>query len=98
MATNSDAPEYWPMGQGSIVGATRRAIHQSEWLESCPAWHVDDVPQHGPCECGADELNAYIAALEQELATALGTIHGEFCAWDKCGHLERIAELRGDDE
>jgi outer membrane murein-binding lipoprotein Lpp len=62
------------MGHGSIVGATRRAIHQSEWLESCPAWHVDDVPQHGPCECGADELNAYITTLEQEVTQKLTCI------------------------
>lgn len=40
-------------------------------------------------------VHSRIAKLEAELATALKQIHGEFCGWDGCGHLERIAELEG---
>jgi hypothetical protein len=36
-----------------------------------------------------------VTGLENELATALLSLHGEFCAWDGCGCLERVQELRG---
>jgi hypothetical protein len=42
------------------------------------------------------EKERQITALKKELAKALHTIHWEFCASEKCGCLERVAELRGE--